>query len=93
MGKKLEFQYERAHRFAWGGVTLQIQVRDGVIGDLLVCSDAMKPELIQWMNKGLQGVRYQKQAMCEALAFYSVRDEEERHMIEDLTEWIYKGEE
>lgn len=87
-GKKLEFQYERVHRFAWGGVTIQIQVRDGVIGDLLVCSDAMKPELIQWMNEGLRGVRYQKQAMCEALASYSVRDEEEGHMIEDLTEWI-----
>lgn len=86
-GKKLDFQYEISHRFPWGEVVLQIQVKDGKIQEVLASSDAMNQELIQWMNRGLQGVRYCKNAICEAFSLYPSKDKEEEQMVQDMITW------
>ena len=87
-GKKLDFQYELSNRFPWGQVTLQMKVKNGIVEDLNVYSDSMKPDLIADLSCYLRGIRYEKNAICEELKQYSSEDEDEEQMMKDIADWI-----
>lgn len=87
-GRKFEFQYEVSERFGWGQVDLQFQVDSGMITDLAVYSDSLKPEVIQELPEKLKGIRYNNQAMGEKLGELHSEEEQEEAMFRDMERWI-----
>lgn len=87
-GRKIDFQYELSNKFSWGLVTLQFTVKNGKIDDIGAFSDAMNTRPIEEIPEYLKGIQYRKQAIQEALARYSSKDEMEESMIKDVSEWI-----
>ena len=68
LGKALPFDATLSHRFAWGGVTLELSLRSGRIESARVYSDAMDEALIDRLAPALKGARYQNDALSEAVA-------------------------
>jgi lipoate-protein ligase A len=87
-GKKIDFQYEMAKRFDWGQVSLQFQIKNGVIEDVAAFSDAMDPEPIQQIPELLRGLRYEKETMCEALERYRTETMQKARMWKDICAWL-----
>ena len=87
-GRKLDFQYELSHRFAWGGITMQFQVEAGKIKDVEVYSDALNIELAEAIPKFLKGIKYRKETMCVQLGLFWSKDENVENMMNDVIAWI-----
>ena len=87
-GRKLDFQYEMSHRFAWGGITMQFQVEAGKIKDVEVYSDALNIELAEAIPKFLKGIKYRKETMCVQLGLFWSKDENVENMMNDVIAWI-----
>lgn len=87
-GRKFEFQYEVSERFGWGQVDLQFQVDSGMITDLAVYSDSLKPEVIQELPEKLKGIRYNNQAMGEKLGELHSEEKQKEAMFRDMERWI-----
>ena len=66
-GQKLPFTAELEARFSWGCIQLCLQVENGMIQSAKVYSDAMDWQLPQQVESLLQGVRFEKDAICEKL--------------------------
>lgn len=67
LGKALPFDATLEHRFDWGGVTLELSLRGGIVAGARVFSDAMDEEMIGSVAPALTGARYQNAALAEAL--------------------------
>ena len=91
-GRKLDFQYELSHRFAWGGLTLQFQVEAGKIKDVEVYSDALNIELAEAIPKFLKGIKYRKETMCVQLGLFWSKDKTIENMMNDVIAWIQESE-
>lgn len=66
-GRKIPFQFSFGRRFAWGDIQFQLQVDQGVIQEAQVYSDAMDAGWIEDLKKGLQGCRYDQEALFAAV--------------------------
>ena len=66
-GQKLPFTADLEARFPWGCIQLCLQVENGVIQSAKVYSDAMDWQLPQQVESLLQGVRFEKDAICKKL--------------------------
>lgn len=67
LGKALPFDATLSHRFEWGGVTLELSLRHGVIQRAQVWSDAMDEAMIARIAPALDGIRYENDALAAAL--------------------------
>jgi len=67
LGKALPFDATLEHRFEWGGVTLEISLKGGVIASARVFSDAMDEAMIARIAPALTGARYENRALGAAL--------------------------
>lgn len=68
LGKALPFDATLSHRFDWGGVTLELSLRHGVIESARVWSDAMDEAMVGRIAPALTGIRYENGALARALA-------------------------
>ena len=68
LGKSLPFDATLSHRFDWGGVTVELSLRHGVIEEARVWSDAMDEAMIERIAPALTGIRYENGALAAALA-------------------------
>jgi len=87
-GKNLAFQYEQHERFPWGGVTFQFQVKQGVLRDTMVFSDAMKANIMLQISDELKAVPYDKQALIRRMREITPADEQEQTILSDITAWF-----
>ncbi|MDO4392962.1 MAG: lipoate--protein ligase [Bacillota bacterium] len=67
-GRKIDFQYELTGKTEAGEVTLQLQVKAGIITDLLVYSDSMDDKTSQRITELLKGAKYSDDVIDKALA-------------------------
>ena len=67
MGRALPFDATLDTRFAWGGVTLELSLREGTVVRAKVFSDAMDEAMIDRIAPALVGVRYENQALASAV--------------------------
>ena len=67
LGRALPFEAALERRFGWGGVTLEMNLREGVITGARVYSDAMDEAMIGRVGPALAGARYENAAMAGAL--------------------------
>ena len=86
LGKALPFDARLETRFDWGGVTLELQLRQGAITDARVYSDAMDEAMIDRIAPALVDQKYQNQALAGALRGLG------SPQMDDLADWI-EGEE
>ncbi len=66
-GKPMPFTLECEGHFAWGQINMQLQVRDGIIRDARVYTDAMDWQLAEQMQSALVGCRLSEQDITAAL--------------------------
>ena len=67
MGKTPSFDLELSERFPWGGIDLQLTLKDGRVTETKVWSDAMDAELPDRIAAALQGCRCSSEALHTAL--------------------------
>jgi len=67
MGRALPFDATLETRFAWGGITLELSLKEGVIRDAQVFSDAMDDALVDRIAPALTGVRYENVSLSRAM--------------------------
>lgn len=82
-GRTPEFSHELHSRYLWGGITLGLVVRDGVIADLNITSDALDTEFIDKLGRLLLGVPYSSTDICRAIMTLKPTE-----MAEDVCEMI-----
>ncbi len=87
-GRKLDFEYELSHQFAWGNLTLQFKVGGGRIEDAAVWSDSMKPGMMLALPRYLKGITYKRSAILSELSLFWSADAQEEAMMEDITAWL-----
>ena len=86
LGKALPFDATLSHRFEWGGVTLELSLRHGIIERTRVWSDAMDEAMVGCIAPALDGIRYENSALAAALRKINLPQ------TSDLAAWI-EGEE
>ena len=67
-GKSPDFDFEQSHKFPFGFVDIRFNVRQGVIEDARIYGDFFGLGNIKDVEEKLNGVRYERQAVTEALA-------------------------
>ena len=63
-GKSVPCSFECAKRFAWGEVTIQLAVKNGLCEDAAVYSDAMDAEFAAPLAKAPPGCRFHLDELC-----------------------------
>ncbi|MBC7959326.1 MAG: lipoate--protein ligase [Vallitaleaceae bacterium] len=66
-GKKLAFEYNLTHRFAWGDIDLQFHMTSGKVIEVAVYSDAMEGEFIKRLPECFKGCAFSSKLLAEAL--------------------------
>ncbi|SHJ84756.1 lipoate--protein ligase [Hespellia stercorisuis] len=87
-GRKMEFQEELSHQFPWGSLTMQLQIDQGKIKDVMIFSDSMKPDMIESIPKYLKNHTYENHVLTSELSLYWTMDPQEEAMIEDIRSWL-----
>ena len=76
-GQKLPFTFEHEARFPWGGIQVQLVVKDGIIRQARLYSDAMEDYLIPQWEKALVGCRVDRSALETALSRRDIPQEQD----------------
>ena len=82
LGRALPFDATLERRFPWGGVTLELSLKEGAILRASVYSDAMDEGMIARVGPALTGVRYENRAMGAALRGLA------HPQADELAEWL-----
>ena len=61
------FSHKLTGRFAWGGITLELDVREGVVAECRVYSDALDSEYISTLADKIKGCWYDAQQLSRAI--------------------------
>ncbi|MBQ8111506.1 MAG: lipoate--protein ligase [Clostridia bacterium] len=67
LGRALPFDATLEHRFDWGGVMLQLSLKQGAVCAARAFSDAMDEAMIGQIAPALANVRYENEALANAL--------------------------
>jgi len=86
MGKALPFDVTLETRFAWGGVTMELSLKEGAIRHAQVYSDAMDEALIEKIAPALFGIRYTNEALSRAIRGL------ENSQADELADWLMSHE-
>lgn len=66
-GKSPEFTHRIDVRFAWGGVDIQLNVKEGAVQCVEVFTDSLDTQLADEIKSALGGVAYSTENLCESL--------------------------
>ena len=82
LGKALPFDVTLERRFDWGGVTLEMKLRQGVVAEARAYSDAMDEAMVARLAPALTGARFDNTALAGALRKL------EHPQADALAEWL-----
>lgn len=91
-GKKMEFSLELSHRFSWGTLSIQLEVKDGKVADAAAYSDALKPDIILELPDCLRQARCSKKELCTKLETLHPDTTDEQEMLQEIREWLWSVE-
>lgn len=66
-GSSPQFAHPITGRFPWGGITLDMDVKEGKIAKLNIFSDSLSVEFIEFIQTTLPGTRYEFQDIAKVL--------------------------
>lgn len=87
-GKTPEFSHHLETRFDWGLIDLHLDVKQAVITEVVIFSDALNVELIEVLKEALTGVKYNQEAIAANLATLSEAQPEMAAQIADFSAWL-----
>ncbi|MBQ9534601.1 MAG: lipoate--protein ligase [Clostridia bacterium] len=67
-GKILPFSFECSARFAWGELTLQMHIKDGVCENAAAYTDALDEGFAGPLAEGLRGCRFTTEEICRQIS-------------------------
>lgn len=74
-GHSLAFDYQIEERFSFGEMQLLFQIKEGIIKDVYVFTDALDTELVELVKKRIIGARFTPECISEKLTRDSSRAE------------------
>ncbi len=83
LGRTPEFDYQIEERFSFGEMQLLFTVKEGIVRDISVFSDALDTELSGIVRECLLGARFSPEALAERLS-----DNTESAELKELAEYI-----
>ncbi|KRU22818.1 lipoate--protein ligase [Psychrobacter pacificensis] len=87
-GKTPEFSHHIETRFEWGIMDVHMDVKQAVISEVVIFSDALNVELIDLLKETLTGVKYNKKEIQDALAELAKTQLELVAQINDFEGWL-----
>ena len=90
-GSTIKFSYDIYQRFAWGDIELKFAIKDGLIEDLLVYSDALDPHYILELPNTLNRTKFSSLEMAKIIK-HMPTSKATRNMSEDIIDLILKQE-
>ena len=88
-GKSPDFDFEQSHKFPFGFVDIRFNVSQGVIKDARIYGDFFGLGNIKDVEEKLNGVRYERQAVTEALADVDVNKYFGNTTLEEIVNLIF----
>ncbi len=87
-GKALEFNHHFDERFTWGGVEVQLVVKDGVIVEAKIYSDSLYLASLEALEAGLINLRYEQGEINQL--FERLKDEysDVKESLSELQTWF-----
>ncbi|ACL69266.1 lipoate--protein ligase [Halothermothrix orenii] len=85
-GRTPEFDIKLVNRFDWGGIELNLALKNGVITESTIYSDAMESDLIRKIASSLKGVPFRFGDINNRLT--GLKEEEGKNIIDDLLTWL-----
>ena len=89
-GRQADFDVQLTHRFAWGGISFNLQIERGMIANAVIYSDAMDGEFIASLAPFLSGCRYDTTAMVDSLQRAVINNRQQAVIIDELSTWLQK---
>ena len=87
-GKTPEFTHHLETRFDWGIIDLHLDVKQAVIREVVIFSDALNVELIDLLKESLADVKYDKHDIKAKFDELSRAHAELATQIDDVSEWL-----
>lgn len=87
-GKTPEFSHHIETRFDWGIIDMHLDVKQAVITDVVIFSDALNVELIDLLQQTLAGVKYDKDNIKARFDELNQRYPELTAQIDDVSKWL-----
>lgn len=87
-GKTPEFTHHIETRFDWGIIDMHLDVKQAVISDVVIFSDALTVELIDLLKDVLTGIKYNKDNIKTRLDELSRANTELAAQIDDVSRWL-----
>jgi len=87
-GKTPEFSHHIETRFDWGMMDVHIDVKQAVIAEVVIFSDALNVELIDLLKETLTGVKYNKGEIQDTLAELANSQSELAAQVGDFEKWL-----
>lgn len=88
-GQSPDFQYEQSHKFPFGFVDVRFNVRQGKMQDVRIYGDFFGLGNISDVEAKLEGVKYERQAVIEALKDVDVVHYFGKTTVEEIVELIF----
>ena len=87
-GKTPEFTHHIETRFDWGIIDLHLDVKQAVIREVVIFSDALNVELIDLLKESLADVKYDKHDIKAKFDELSRAHPDLATQIDDVSEWL-----
>ena len=87
-GKTPEFSHHLETRFDWGLIDLHLDVKQAVITEAVIFSDALNVELIEALKESLTGVKYNKDDIKAELNELKQMQPDLADQIDDFCGWL-----
>ncbi|MEZ7501615.1 lipoate--protein ligase [Psychrobacter sp. Arc29] len=87
-GKTPEFSHHVETRFDWGMIDVHMDVKQAVITEVVIFSDALNVELIDLLKETLTGVKYNKKEIQDKLDELAKVQPELAAQVNDFEKWL-----
>ncbi len=87
-GKALEFSHHFDERFTWGGVEVQLVVKDGAIIAAKIYSDSLYLAPLEALESGLVTLRYEQQEIKQLFEHIKNEHPDAKDSLEELQAWF-----
>lgn len=89
-GKALEFSHHFDERFTWGGVEVQLIVKDGLIIESKIYSDSLYLDSLDALEQALIGVRYKQADIDHVFDAIQKQYPDALTTLNELQDWFVK---
>lgn len=94
LGKSPEFTHRFDMRFLWGGVDIQLNVKNAIIQSVEIFSDSLDTKLVDEIKLAITGIMYGTENICSALEERAIHIKKIQHsntlatMLTDVASYI-----